>query len=182
MNNNIDLNKNSVVDQWEKLLELIQYHNYLYYSKNDPEISDEEYYECLRWANSTLMKNYYDKQKTSTLAQIDYLYTEKDTSFRGFRHNTGNGQTGAQLSEKAKAVKDKAIAIQGNETMDGLVNWEASQTSDAERFSQNNNLNYLLKTVRKTTSYNSHHFSFRRIPICLIKSGIPSLLTDDISK
>ena len=46
---------------------------------------------------------------------------------------------GAQLSEKAKAVKDKAIAIQGNETMDGLVNWEASQTSDAERFSQNNN-------------------------------------------
>ena len=47
---------------------------------------------------------------------------------------------------------------------------------------QNNNLNCLLKTVRKTTSYNSHHFSFRRIPICLIKSGIPSLLTDDISK
>ena len=50
MNNNIDLNKNSVVDQWEKLLELIQYHNYLYYSKNDPEISDEEY-DSLRKKN-----------------------------------------------------------------------------------------------------------------------------------
>ena len=30
---------------------------------NFTELSDEEFYECLRWANSELMKNYYDKQK-----------------------------------------------------------------------------------------------------------------------
>ena len=37
------INKDSVINQWEKLSELIQYHNFLYYNKNDPEISDEEY-------------------------------------------------------------------------------------------------------------------------------------------
>jgi len=98
---------------------------------NFTELSDEEYYECLRWANTELMKNYYDKQKTSTLAQIDHLYKEKDATFRGFRHSTGHGQIGEQFSAKAKA-----IAIQGNEVMDGLVNWEASHAADAERFSQ----------------------------------------------
>ena len=51
---------------------------------NFTELSDEEYYECLRWANSELMKNYYDKQKKRTLEQIDHLYTNKDTSFREF--------------------------------------------------------------------------------------------------
>ena len=33
---------------------------------------------------------YYDKQKKSTLDQIDHLYGTKDTSFRGFRHSGGN--------------------------------------------------------------------------------------------
>ena len=61
---------------------------------NFTEMTDDEYYECLRWANNTLMKNYYDKQRNSTLAQIDYLYKEKDVTFRGFRHNVGSGQTG----------------------------------------------------------------------------------------
>jgi radical SAM superfamily enzyme YgiQ (UPF0313 family) len=104
---------------------------------NFTELSNEEYYECLRWANSTLMKNYYDKQKTSTLAQIDHLYKEKDVSFRGFRHSVGKeGQIGEQFNKKSKI-----IAIQGNETMDGLVNWESSHTGDAERFSQNENSN-----------------------------------------
>jgi anaerobic magnesium-protoporphyrin IX monomethyl ester cyclase len=122
---------------------------------NFTEISDEEYYECLRWANKTLMKNYYDRQRNSTLAQIDYLYTEKDVSFRGFRHNTGNGQTVAQLSEKAKAksAQEKAITIQGNETMDGLVNWEASQVSDGDRFSQDTNSNGDVKTLKRYDSY-----------------------------
>ena len=118
---------------------------------NFTELSDDEYYECLRWANRTLMKNYYDKQRDSTLEQIDYLYNEKDVTFRGFRHNSGAGQSGEKFNKKSKVVhlnrnktngkKDKdyiytkAMRIQGNEVMDGLVNWENS-SSDGERFSQ----------------------------------------------
>jgi len=100
---------------------------------NFTELNDEEFYECLRWANQTLMKNYFDKQKNSTLAQIDYLYKEKDVTFRGFRHHAGKQIKGKDQKVKAKA-KAKAITVQGN--MDGLVNWESSQTGDAERFSQ----------------------------------------------
>ena len=95
---------------------------------NFTELSDEEFYESLRWANKTLMKNYYDRQKNSTLTQIDHLYDTKDVSFRGFRHSAGQGQTGEQTNKKN-------IVAQGNEIMDGLVNWEGSQTSDGERFS-----------------------------------------------
>ena len=103
---------------------------------NFTELSDEEYYECLRWANSVLMKNYYDKQKTSTLAQIDHLYKNKDVSFRGFRHSQGQlGGTGDKSFNKAKS---KSIAMQGSEVMDGLVNWENS-SSDGDRFSQSGN-------------------------------------------
>ena len=36
-------------------------------------------------------------------------------------------------------MKSKAIAIEGKEVMDGLVNWESSQVGDAERFSQETN-------------------------------------------
>jgi len=105
---------------------------------NFTELNDEDYYECLRWANSTLMKNYYDQQRTSTLAQIDHLYKEKDVTFRGFQHSTGLGKVGEQFNMKSKA-KAKAIAIEGKEVMDGLVNWEASQLGDAERFTQETN-------------------------------------------
>ena len=78
------------------------------------------------------MKNYYDRQRTSTLAQIDHLYKEKDASFRGFRHSVGKeGQIGEQFK-----MKSKIITIQGNETMDGLVNWEASSAEDGDRFSK----------------------------------------------
>ena len=58
------------------------------------ELSDGEFYECLRWANNKLMKNYYNKQRASTLAQIDHLYTEKDVTFRGFRHHQPDGMIG----------------------------------------------------------------------------------------
>jgi hypothetical protein len=122
---------------------------------NFSELSDEEFYECLRWANSTLMKNYYDKQKTSTLAQIDHLYTEKDVSFRGFRHSQGKeGQHPVADTSKKINVKSKVIAIQGNETMDGQVNWESSPTSDADRFSQNS-FNNGNKT-KSTKSFDSY--------------------------
>ena len=62
----------------------------------------------------------------------EFIYKEKDATFRGFRHTTGKeGRVGEQFN-----MKSKVIAIQGNEIMDGQANWEASQISDAERFSQ----------------------------------------------
>ena len=125
---------------------------------NFTKLSDEEFYECLHWANAALMKNYYDRQRNSTLAQIDHLYKEKDVTFRGFRHSTGSGQVGEKFTKKSKVVsingnnldekrniEQKAIYMQGNEIMDGMVNWENS-SSDGERFSQQAN----YKTERKT--------------------------------
>jgi hypothetical protein len=105
---------------------------------NFTELTDEEFYECLTWANQTLMKNYFDKQRNSTLTHINNLYKERDVTFRGFRHSAGQGRVGAEILVKAKA-KAKAISVQGNEVMDGLVNWESSRTGDAERFSQDIN-------------------------------------------
>jgi len=118
---------------------------------NFTELSDDEYYEALRWANSTLMKNYFDKQRSTTLAQIDYLYKEKDVTFRGFRHNAGQGPTG-DFNNKSKQIfinkkqkngnaiynKEKDTLNRGNQSMEGITNWENS-TSDGERFSQNFN-------------------------------------------
>ena len=110
-------------------------------------MSDDEYYECLRWANKTLMENYFDKQKESTIAQIDYLYDELDVTFRGFRHNTGAGQVG----EASKAFTDKSnkngngankqpSINRGNQSMEGVTNWENS-SSDGDRFSQQESVN-----------------------------------------
>jgi len=122
---------------------------------NFTELSDEEFYECLRWANSTLMKNYFDRQKTSTLAQIDHLYTEKDVSFRGFRHSEGKeGQHPTADTSKKINLKSKIIAIQENETMDGQVNWESSTTSDADRFSQNSSNNG--NNTKSTKNFDSY--------------------------
>ena len=118
---------------------------------NFTELTDEEYYECLRWANSTLMKNYYNRQKTSTLAQIDHLYKEKDVTFRGFRHSPGQlSGTGDKSNIKFKA---KAITLEGKEVMDGLVNWESIQTEDSERFSQEVNDTNGNKTVKSFDVY-----------------------------
>jgi len=102
---------------------------------NFTELSDEEFYDALKWANKTLMKNYYDRQKVGTLRQIDKLYEEKDASFRGFRHSSG---TAGQVGSVNTAVK-KAIVAQGNEIMDGMVNWEGSQAADGNRFTINEN-------------------------------------------
>ena len=114
---------------------------------NFTELSDDEYYEALRWANSKLMKNYFDKQRKSTLAQIDYLYKEKDVTFRGFRHNAGQGPTGDFNNKSKEEVvqkmqnangnhnKQKDTSNRGNQNMEGVTNWEAT-TSDGDRFSQ----------------------------------------------
>jgi radical SAM superfamily enzyme YgiQ (UPF0313 family) len=125
---------------------------------NFTELSDEEFYECLRWANQTLMKNYFDRQRNSTLKQIDHLYKAKDVSFRGFRHNVGKGiHGGAEVKGKAKA---KGKAVQGNDkyyasrAMDELVNWESSQTGDGERFSQDINRTNEKRNSGKTSFEN----------------------------
>lgn len=116
---------------------------------NFTELSDEEFYECLRWANSTLMKNYFDRQKTSTLAQIDHLYDSKDVTFRGFRHSAGKeGMVGQQVN-----MKPKAVALEGNEVMDGMVNWEGSQVGDGERFSKVDEVNNGLKGTESFDIY-----------------------------
>lgn len=111
---------------------------------NFTEMTDDEFYECLSWANKTLMKNYFDKQRNSTLEQINFLYDQKDVTFRGFRQNEGAGQLGARVNTKAKALDQKKYYASGamsgaadpSHPSTGLVNWESSQTGDGERFSQ----------------------------------------------
>ena len=103
---------------------------------NFTELTDDEFYECLKWANTELMKNYFNKQRDGTLKQIANLYDEKDASFRGFRHNGGGGKNDdATAFLKDIKQKQKQNVIQGNEIMDGMVNWEAT-SSDGDRFSK----------------------------------------------
>jgi len=122
---------------------------------NFTELTDEEFYECLNWANQVLMKNYYNKQRDSTLEQIKHLYETKDTSFRGFRHHVSSGSTGEKFNKKA--------VIQGNEVMDGLVNWE-NTSSDGERFSQNGKTNNVTKNkTMKSFEYYLKRKEFRAV-------------------
>lgn len=53
---------------------------------NFTELTDDEFYEGLRQANSTLVADYYDKLRSSALKNVDNLYGNRDASFRGFRH------------------------------------------------------------------------------------------------
>jgi radical SAM superfamily enzyme YgiQ (UPF0313 family) len=53
---------------------------------NFTDMSDEEFYECLNYANKRLSTGYYEKREFNVHKQIDFLYNEHDTSFRGFRH------------------------------------------------------------------------------------------------
>ena len=105
---------------------------------NFTELTDEEFYECLKWANSTLMENYFNKQRDGTLAQIKNLYETKDHTFRGFRQGDGAGGGKGQYIPKkfmqGDINKKKQDIFQGNEVMDGMVNWENS-SSDGDRFS-----------------------------------------------
>ncbi len=55
-------------------------------SVNFTELSDDEFYKALRWANSVLVKNYYKKLLKKTLKEINDLYLKKNINFRGFRH------------------------------------------------------------------------------------------------
>ncbi|NQV47717.1 MAG: cobalamin B12-binding domain-containing protein [Rhodospirillaceae bacterium] len=52
---------------------------------NFTEMSDDEVYECLAEANTTLLENYHNAAKQGALAQVKTLYGGKDANFRGFR-------------------------------------------------------------------------------------------------
>jgi anaerobic magnesium-protoporphyrin IX monomethyl ester cyclase len=99
---------------------------------NFTELTDEEFYEALKWANSELMRNYFEGQKKSTMEQIEHLYDTRDASFRGFRHGA-EGDSHIIDIDKGARTKNKQILHQGSENVDGMVNWEASNR-DGDRF------------------------------------------------
>ncbi|MEG1876539.1 MAG: radical SAM protein [Lachnospiraceae bacterium] len=52
---------------------------------NFTELSDEEYYEALAWANTKLLENHLEFKKKEIDKSIENLYVKKDINFRGFR-------------------------------------------------------------------------------------------------
>jgi len=48
------------------------------------ELSNEEFYRYLHDANSKLTGNYYQKENSSTLQQLEKLYLADGETFRGF--------------------------------------------------------------------------------------------------
>ncbi len=52
---------------------------------NFTDLSDEDYYEALHWANSVLLKNHLVAQEKANKEVLDKLYLDKDSNFRGFR-------------------------------------------------------------------------------------------------
>ncbi len=116
---------------------------------NFTKLSDEEYYECLRWANSILMKNYYNKQRDSTEAQIKYLYETRDVTFRGFRFSGGavkENIPSESFEKRSNGKSSNGIRLNGNgknntnkkidRSIERTKNWENSMTGDGDRFSQ----------------------------------------------
>lgn len=53
---------------------------------NFTELSDEEYYDAIYWANNILLDNYLKNTKDANKNCLDKLYIEKDANFRGFRY------------------------------------------------------------------------------------------------
>lgn len=56
-------------------------------SVNFTELDDDEFHMALFEANSSLMQNYFEKKKISSVEQARKLYVEKDSNFRGFRQS-----------------------------------------------------------------------------------------------
>jgi len=102
---------------------------------NFTELTDREFYDALKWANKVLMKNYYDKQRNSTLKMIDHLYDTLDTSFRGFRHHGGKTDGSISTQDSFRNGNGNGNKKQSTEK---LVNWEntLNKDADAARFSQ----------------------------------------------
>ena len=101
---------------------------------NFTELTDREFYDSLKWANKKLMKNYYDKQKSSVLGQIDYLYDTLDVTFRGFRHGGGKSDGAISAQDSFRVPKNGKSNIKP-------VNWEntLSKDSDGARFLSKDN-------------------------------------------
>lgn len=53
---------------------------------NFTELSDDEYYEAILWANSVLLENHLNNTRKNNQECLKKLYKEKDANFRGFRY------------------------------------------------------------------------------------------------
>lgn len=53
---------------------------------NFTDLTDDEYYDALYWANSVLLENYLKNTRESNKLCLDKLYIEKNADFRGFRY------------------------------------------------------------------------------------------------
>jgi len=135
---------------------------------NFTELTDDEYYECLRWANNKLMENYYNKQRETTLKQIDYLYKEKDVTFRGFRHDKDPTikESNKKYDKKSKIIpingviaknkinieKQRDASNRGSQVLDGMTNWEVT-SSDGDRFSAKLSNENRIKSLKSFDIY-----------------------------
>ncbi len=52
---------------------------------NFTDMTDEEFYECLDWANGVLLENYVQRQREANKTCLFDLYKNHDSKFRGFR-------------------------------------------------------------------------------------------------
>lgn len=52
---------------------------------NFTEMTDDEFYDCLYWANTILLDNFINHLKDTTQETLYKLYCQKDPDFRGFR-------------------------------------------------------------------------------------------------
>lgn len=53
---------------------------------NFTDLTDDEYYDALHWANSVLLENYLKNTRQANEECLNKLYIQKDASFRGFRY------------------------------------------------------------------------------------------------
>lgn len=52
---------------------------------NFTDMTDDEFYECLFWANNIILDNYVDHLRNKNKDILEKLYHEKNSNFRGFR-------------------------------------------------------------------------------------------------
>lgn len=53
---------------------------------NFTDLTDDEYYDALYWANSVLLENYLNNTRQANKECLDRLYLQRDANFRGFRY------------------------------------------------------------------------------------------------
>ena len=52
---------------------------------NFTDMSDDEFYECLFWANNIILDNYVNHLRDKNKEVLENLYHDKNSNFRGFR-------------------------------------------------------------------------------------------------